>query len=117
MHRCILAGLIWAVACGSAAADIRVDLVDQVAVSMSGRKAMNMNGRGTRRSIVIKGDRRLSASETEAELVDLKEEVVYRLDLRQRRYVKLAFADLRRQPGERPPVGAQPMNAAPNVLG
>jgi hypothetical protein len=58
-------------------------------------------GRAARDGIVttvsIKGDRKMTTTDRTAQLVDLKEEKVYEIDLAKKTYTVTTFADLRRQ--------------------
>jgi hypothetical protein len=59
---------------------------------MFGGKAVK---EGTVTTVAIKGNRRMSTTDTTAELIDLDAEKVYRLDLRGKTYTVKTFAELR----------------------
>ena len=63
-------------------------------MGMFGGKAMKD---GLVSSIAIKGDRELSVTEDTGEIVDLREEKVYHLDLKKKTYTVVTFEEMRRQ--------------------
>ena len=65
-------------------------------------KVVNLfGGRAARDGIVnaiaLKGDRMMSANDTTGEIVDLREEKVYQLDMKKKTYTVVTFAELRKQ--------------------
>jgi hypothetical protein len=48
-------------------------------------------------TVALKGDRMLSTNDTTGEIVDLKEEKVYQLDMKKKAYTVVTFAELRKQ--------------------
>jgi hypothetical protein len=48
-------------------------------------------------TVALKGDRMLSTNDTTGEIVDLKEEKVYQLDMKKKTYTVVTFAELRKQ--------------------
>jgi hypothetical protein len=65
-------------------------------------KVVNLfGGRAAREGIVntvaVKGDRMISTNETTGEIVDLREEKVYQLDIKKKTYTVVTFAELRQQ--------------------
>ena len=52
---------------------------------------------GVKTSIAVKGDRKASLTETAGQIVDLREEKIYDLDIRKKTYKVVTFAELRRQ--------------------
>jgi hypothetical protein len=58
-------------------------------------------GRAAKEGIVstvgVKGDRMISTSDTTGEIVDLREEKVYQLDMKKKAYTVVTFAELRKQ--------------------
>jgi hypothetical protein len=63
-------------------------------MSLFGGKAA---GEGLTRTVVVRGDRKLSLDDTSGELVDLKEEKVYRLDPAKKSYTVVTFEELRKE--------------------
>jgi hypothetical protein len=63
-------------------------------VSLFGGKAAR---EGVTSSIAVKGDRKASMSDSAGQIIDLKEEKIYDLDLRKKRYKVTTFAELRRR--------------------
>lgn len=70
-----------------AAADVRVEAVQRMQVAGQPSSAAAMGDRKT--TIWLKGNRRMIADQYAAELVDLDAEVIYRLDLRGKRFMKV----------------------------
>lgn len=66
---------------------------------MLGRMSRMFGGSGDPISttIALKGPRRISLGETNGEIVDLKEEKVYRIDVKRKEYRVLTFADIRKE--------------------
>ena len=65
-------------------------------------KVVNLfGGRAARDGIVntvaLKGDRMISTNDTTGEIVDLREEKVYQLDMKKKTYTVVTFAELRKQ--------------------
>ncbi len=52
---------------------------------------------GVKTSVAVKGDRKVSMSDTTGQIVDLKEEKVYDLDLKKKTYKVITFAEMRKQ--------------------
>ena len=48
-------------------------------------------------SVAVKGDRMISTNDTTGEIVDLKEEKVYQLDMKKKTYTVVTFAEMRKQ--------------------
>ena len=48
-------------------------------------------------TVAVKGDRMLSTNDTTGEIVDLREEKVYQLDMKKKTYTVVTFAELRKQ--------------------
>lgn len=52
---------------------------------------------GVKTSLAVKGDRKVSLTDTTGQIVDLKEEKIYELDIKKKSYKVTTFAELRRQ--------------------
>jgi len=52
---------------------------------------------GTKTSVAVKGDRKVSMGDTTGQIIDLKEEKVYDLDIKKKTYKVTTFAEMRRQ--------------------
>jgi hypothetical protein len=52
---------------------------------------------GVKTSVAVKGDRKTSITDTTGQIIDLKEEKVYDLDLKKKTYKVTTFAEMRRQ--------------------
>jgi hypothetical protein len=86
-------------------------------MGMFGGKAMK---EGMIETVAVKGNRKATIGQDAGEIIDLDEEVVYRLDMRRKTYRRVTFAELRREleeaqakaaeamKGERPAGQAQP---------
>jgi hypothetical protein len=66
-----------------------------------GKIANFFGGKAAREGIVsavaVKGDRMISTNDTTGELIDLKEEKVYQLDMKKKTYTVVTFAEMRKQ--------------------
>ena len=50
-------------------------------------------------SVAVSGDRKMTANDTRGEIIDLKEQKVYDLDMRRKTYTVTTFEELRRECG------------------
>jgi len=83
-------------------ADVRTEEKSQVKLEGPLGRIMSLfGGKAARDGIVttvsVKGDRKMTTTDRTAQLVDLKEEKVYEIDLAKKTYTVTTFADLRRQ--------------------
>lgn len=102
MKRPIRAAAILLACFGVARADVKVEEKTKLKVEGAVGTIMGMFGgkaakEGLTRSVAVRGDRRLSLDEDAGELVDLKEEKVYRLDVARKRYEVTTFDELRKK--------------------
>ena len=86
----------------SLAADVRTDQKGLVKFEgMLGRMVSIFGGRGAREgvktAVAVKGDRKASITDTTSQIIDLKEEKIYDLDLKKKSYKVTTFAELRAQ--------------------
>jgi hypothetical protein len=86
----------------TALADVRTEQKTQVQFAgMLGRVVNLFGGKAAREgvtsTVIVKGDRKVTRSETTSQIVDLAEEKIYDLDLRKKQYKVTTFAELRRQ--------------------
>jgi len=86
----------------SLAADVRTDQKGLVKFEgMLGRMVSIFGGRGDREgvktAVAVKGDRKASITDTTSQIIDLKEEKIYDLDLKKKSYKVTTFAELRAQ--------------------
>ena len=94
-------GLV-AVSAHSLQADVKADEKTLVKFEgMLGRVAGIFGGKaareGVKTSVAVKGDRKVSLTDTTGQIVDLKEEKIYDLDVKKKTYKVVTFAELRRQ--------------------
>jgi hypothetical protein len=90
---------------GSAAmveADVRTEERNLVTFSGALGRLLNLfGGKGAKDGVVstvaVSGDRKMTLSDTSGQIVDLKEEKVYDLDVRRKTYKVTTFAELRKQ--------------------
>ena len=83
-------------------ADVRSEEKTQVRLEgMLGRMLNMFGGRAAREGVVstvtVKGDRRMTLAGDTAQIVDLREEKVYDVNMKDKSYTVTTFADLRRQ--------------------
>lgn len=98
----VLAAALCALATGVTYADVKKEERTQFKLEgMLGRMAGLFGGKAAREGVVhtvaVKGDRRLTTTDTTGQIVDLAEERVYELDLRRKTYKVVTFEELRRQ--------------------
>jgi len=102
MRRVIAVAVFGVLCAGVVHADVSTEEKSQVRFAgMLGRITNLFGGRAAREGVVttvaVKGDRKLTRTDQSAQIVDLKEEKVYDLDLRDKSYTVTTFADIRRQ--------------------
>jgi hypothetical protein len=102
MQRVVIAVVLGFVCAGTASADVRTDEKTQVKFEgMLGRMVNLFGGRAAREGIVstvsLKADRKATRNGDTGQIVDLQEEKVYDLDIRDKSYTVTTFAELRRQ--------------------
>ena len=95
----VLCGLVWA---GPAYADVRTEEKSQVKFEgMLGRMAGIFGGRAAREGIttivVVKGDRKSTTNGDSQQIIDLKEEKIYDIDLKDKSYRVTTFDQIRQQ--------------------
>ena len=102
MSRVAIALILGLLSAGVAQADVRTDEKAQVKFEgMLGRMLNLFGGRGARDGIVstvsVKGDRKMTVTGDTAQIIDLKEEKVYDVNLKNKSYTVTTFAEMRRQ--------------------
>ncbi len=102
MYRVAIGVILGLVCAGSAHADVRKDEKTLVKFEGAlGRVVGLFGGRAAREGIVstvsVKGDRKMTLNGETGQIVDLAEEKVYELNLRNKTYTVTTFAELRRQ--------------------
>ena len=102
MRRAIVVAMFGVLCAGVVHADVTTEDKTQVKFAgMLGRMMNLFGGRATRDGIVstvaVKGDRMAKRTDQTEQIVDLKEEKVYNLDLKNKTYTEMTFADMRRQ--------------------
>jgi hypothetical protein len=119
MKRLLLTAVCGLVLSGSVFADVRTEEKAQVKFEgMLGRMVGIFGGRGAREGIttvvVVKGDRKSTTNGDNQQIVDLKEEKLYDIDLKDKSYRVTTFAQLRQQMEEarRKAAEQQPKEAA-----
>jgi hypothetical protein len=83
-------------------ADVKTEEKNLVAFGGTLGRIVNVFGgkaakEGVLSTVAVEGDRKMSANDTRGEIVDLKEEKVYDLDMRRKTYTVMTFDELRRQ--------------------
>jgi hypothetical protein len=83
-------------------ADVRADEKTRVEFSGGLGRVVNIFGgkaarEGVTSTVAVKGDRKATLNETTGQIIDLREEKVYDLDLRKKSYRVTTFAELRRR--------------------
>jgi hypothetical protein len=83
-------------------ADVRADEKTRVEFGGALGRVMNIFGgksarEGVMSTVAVKGDRKATLNETTGQIVDLREEKVYDLDMRKKSYRVTTFAELRRR--------------------
>ncbi|HUE88438.1 MAG TPA: hypothetical protein VMO26_20370 [Vicinamibacterales bacterium] len=83
-------------------ADVRTEQKTQVQFGGMLGRVMNLFGgkaarEGITSTVLVKGDRKVTATDNTSQIIDLSEEKVYDLDLRRRAYKVTTFAEMRRQ--------------------
>jgi hypothetical protein len=102
MHRIVIAAVLGMVCANVANADVRTDDKTQVKLEgMLGRMANLFGGRAARdgivRTVAVKGNRKATSDGESGQIIDLAEEKIYDLDIRNKTYTVTTFAELRRQ--------------------
>ena len=106
MHRTRLAlvGVIMAVLAGSTAVRAEVKAQEKSLVTFEGTlgKMVNFFGgkaakEGIVTSVAVRGDRKMTTGDTTGQVIDLGEEKIYDLDLRNKTYTVTTFDELRRR--------------------
>ena len=100
-----LASLALAVAFGGSAvlfADVKSQERTRVQFEGALGKVVNFFGgraarEGVLNTVALKGDRMISTNDSTGEIVDLREEKVYQLDMKKKTYTVVTFAELRKQ--------------------
>jgi hypothetical protein len=102
MYRIAFALVAGLLSTGIAHADVRAEEKSQVRFEgMLGRMLNLFGGRAARDGIVstvsVKGDRKMTVTGDTAQIIDLQEEKVYDLNLKDKSYTVTTFAEMRRQ--------------------
>ena len=89
-------------AAATVSADVRIEERALVKFEgMMGRVVGIFGGKAAREGVktttAVKGDRKISMTDTTGQIVDLAEEKVYELDVRRKTYKVTTFADMRRR--------------------
>jgi hypothetical protein len=100
----LIVAFVW-VAAGPVRAEVKKEEKTLVTFSgMLGRVANIFGGKAAREGVVstvaVSGNRKMTANENTAQIVDLGEEKVYDLDLRRKTYTVTTFAEIRRRLAE-----------------
>jgi hypothetical protein len=98
--RTVLAAAVLALSAGSALADVKTQERTQVKFEgMLGKMIGMFGGKAAREglvsSVAVKGDRKMTITGDDAELIDLAEEKVYDIDLKKKTYTVMTFEQLR----------------------
>ena len=83
-------------------ADVRYDQKVKFQLAGALGKVVNFFGGkaardGVTSTVAVKGNRKLTLSDSTGQIVDLSEEKIYELDVKKKQYTVITFADLRRQ--------------------
>ena len=120
MQRLLFTAIL-VLACSSAAiADVRVDEKTQLEVCRGdgpGRQSLRRWRDPQRRgqTVAVKGDRKATRSDSNGQIVDLREEKVYDIDFKDKSYKVTTFAEIRRQLEEARKKAAQQAQQAPQA--
>ena len=119
--RLLLTALSLAVALSVASvrADVKKDEKTLVTFSgMLGRMVNLFGGKSAKEgvisSVAVSGDRKMTANDTRGEIIDLKEQKVYDLDMRRKTYTVTTFEELRRRMAEMEAKAKEDVAKAPN---
>ena len=96
----MLAGLL--LAAGTASADVKTTEKSQLKFEGMLGKMMGLFGgkaakEGTVTTVAVKGDRKITSNEDSATIIDLAEEKVYELNLRDKSYQVVTFAEMKKR--------------------
>jgi hypothetical protein len=99
---CLMAAALVAAAPGLLRADVKVEEKNQVhfegvmgrMMGIFGGKAMR---EGTMETVAVRGNRKMTASESAGRIVDLDEQKVYELDMRSKTYKVVTFDEMKRR--------------------
>ena len=102
MRGLLLAVMVGLVCPGVVRADVRADEKTQIKFEGALGRVLNLfGGRATRdgvtTTVAVKGDRKMTVSGNTGQIIDLAEEKVYDIDLRDKSYTVTTFAELRQQ--------------------
>ena len=102
MHRIAIAVILVQMCAGVANADVRTDEKTQIKFEgMLGRMVNLFGGRAAKdgivRTVSVKGDRKATLDGETGQIIDLNEEKVYDLDIRNKTYTVTTFAEIHRQ--------------------
>src|SRR5688572_21628306 len=105
MRKVVLVTLFGLVCSGVVHADVRADEKSVVKFEgMLGRMVGLFGGRAARdgvtTTVIVKGDRKRTISDNNSQIVDLAEEKIYDIDMRDKSYRVMTLAQLRQQMGE-----------------
>jgi hypothetical protein len=108
-----------ALSVASVRADVKKDEKTLVTFSgMLGRMANLFGGKsaqdGVISSVAVSGERKMTANDTRGEIIDLKEQKVYDLDMRRKTYTVTTFEELRRRMAEMEAKAKEDVAKAPN---
>jgi hypothetical protein len=108
-----------ALSVASVRADVKKDEKTLVTFSgMLGRMANLFGGKSAKEgvisSVAVSGDRKMTANDTRGEIIDLKEQKVYDLDMRRKTYTVTTFEELRRRMAEMEVKAKEDVAKAPN---
>ena len=100
--RLLLVTALIALSSHSAFADVRTEQKSQVQFAGALGRVFNFFGgksarEGITSTVVVKGNRKVTATDTTSQIIDLSEEKIYDLDLRKKSYKVTTFAEVRRQ--------------------
>ena len=122
MQRLLFTAIL-VLACSSATiADVRVDEKTQLKFAGAMGQVVNLFGGGATRNgvvrtVAVKGDRKATRSDSNGQIVDLREEKVYDIDFKDKSYKVTTFAEIRRQMEEARKKAAQQAPQAPPDAG
>ena len=122
MQRLLFTAIL-VLACSSATiADVRVDEKTQLKFAGAMGQIVNLFGGGATRdgvvrTVAVKGDRKATRSDSNGQIVDLREEKVYDIDFKDKSYKVTTFAEIRRQMEEARKKAAQQAPQAPPDAG
>ena len=122
MRLVTLTAILILAASAAGRADVRIDEKTQLKFAGTMGRVLNMfGGSATRNGVVstvaVKGDRKATRSDSNGQIIDLREEKIYDIDYKDKSYRVTTFAEIRRQLEEAKKKAAEQARQAPPEAG